>query len=224
MALPVPLNALNFFNNWRNWNYIYLRSQRYEWYISLALWEWTFISVPTMKESHLCCSRHRSVINDVSNTKCLWVILRETSKLCPSSIIQKRIIMSGHLVPIWVVWCFSITSIYISMENEFLYGLGSFDIVWKYHFLACPDIDLSDKWCVHLGLLGPLLKGMTTYLIEMVLENKANISLSYRNIINQNYRWFNVCPLILCQLCYTERIWICCGGEWSNHIYFEGDI
>ena len=132
--------------------------------------------------------------------------------------------MSGHLVPIWVVWCFSITSIYISMENEFLYGLGSFDIVWKYHFLACPDIDLSDKWCVHLGLLGPLLKGMTTYLIEMVLENKANISLSYRNIINQNYRWLNVCPSILCQLCYTERIWICFGSEWTNHIYFEGDI
>ena len=110
------------------------------------------------------------------------------------------------------------------MENEFLYGLGSFDIVWKYHFLACPDIDLSDKWCVHLGLLGPLLKDMTTYLIEMVLENKANISLSYRNIINQNYRWFNVCPLILCQLCYTERIWIYFGGEWTNHIYFEGDL
>ena len=60
--------------------------------------------------------------------------------------------MSGHLVPIWVFWCFSITSIYISMENELLYGLGSFDIVWKYHFLAGPDIDLSDKWCVHLGL------------------------------------------------------------------------
>ena len=177
-----------------------------------------------MKESHPCCSRHRSVINDVSITKCLWVILRETSKLCPSSIIQKRIIMSGHLVPIWVVWCFSITSIYISMENEFLYGLGSFDFVWKYHFLACPDIDLSDKRCVHLGLLGPLLKGMTTYLIQMVLENKANISLSYRNIINQNYKWFNMCPLILCQLCYTERIWICFGGEWTNHIYFEGDI
>ena len=82
----------------------------------------------------------------------VWVILRETSKLCPSSIIQKRIIMSGHLVPIWVVRCFSITSIYTSMKNEFSYGLGSFDIVWKYHFLACPDIDLSDKWCVHLGL------------------------------------------------------------------------
>ena len=67
------------------------------------------------------------------------------------------------------------------MENEFLNGLGSFDIVWKCHFLACPDIDLSDKWCVYLGLLGPLLKDMTTYLIEMVLENKANITLSYRN-------------------------------------------
>ena len=37
--------------------------------------------------------------------------------------------MSGHLVPIWVVWYFSITSIYVSMENEFLYGFGSFDIV-----------------------------------------------------------------------------------------------
>ena len=43
------------------------------------------------------------------------------------------------------------------MENEFLYGLGSFDIEWKYHFLACPNIDLSDKWCVYLCLLGPLL-------------------------------------------------------------------
>ena len=98
---------------------VYLRSQRYEWYISLALWEWTFISVPTMKESHPCCSRHRSVINDVSNTKCLWVILRETSKLCPSSIIQKRIIMSGHLVPIWVFGVFpSLQSILVWKMNS----------------------------------------------------------------------------------------------------------
>ena len=67
------------------------------------------------------------------------------------------------------------------MENEFLYGLGSLDIVWKYHFFACPDIDLSDKWCVYLGLLRPLLKDMTTYLIEMVLENKACITLSFRS-------------------------------------------
>ena len=110
------------------------------------------------------------------------------------------------------------------MENEFLYGLGSFDIVWKYHFLACPDIDPSDQWCVYLGLLGPRLKDMTTYLTEMALENKTNISLSCRNIMNQNYRWFNVCPSILCQMRYTERIWICFGGKWTDHIYFEGDI
>ena len=35
---------------------------------------------------------------------------------------------------------------------------------------------------------------MTNYLIEMVLGNKANISLSYRNIINQNYRWLMCVP------------------------------
>ena len=32
----------------------------------------------------------------------------------------------------------------------------------------------------------------------------------------------SICPSILCQLCYTERIWIYSGGERSNHRYFWG--